>query len=250
MLPKIGAGKKPIKSAQREKREKAQQAVKEKIEDVSRQNKPKHLTAEELQSIADQAQQEGYAEGFKQGMDKGLKQGESKGKDLGERKAYQETKAALDAEKAKLAAIAQRLLEPMQAQEAFLEQQLLALALTLAKQLLLSEIESSPEKLARIINTAIAALPVGAKNITVFVNENDARLIDSIIPPEHRNWRLQDDNALASGGCRVETDESLVDYSIEKRLSEYLEEVNALDEQSPSAPPEDTANERGQPEND
>ncbi|SMF36405.1 flagellar assembly protein FliH [Alteromonadaceae bacterium Bs31] len=221
-LPSIGDKKKVVKSAQRERLEKKQQSAREKVENVSAHKKPKPLTADELKAIADQAQQEGYADGFKEGMDKGLKQGEASGRESGEKKAYTEVKSFLDDEKSRFSQIADRLMEPMQQQEQLLEKTVVELAIQIAAHLLQTEIESSPEKLVRVVNSAISALPVGAKNISVFVNEEDAKLIDSVLPEQHRNWRLIDDNSLASGGCRVETAESFIDYSVESRIAEYL----------------------------
>ncbi|WP_075185537.1 flagellar assembly protein FliH [Teredinibacter haidensis] len=227
-LPSIGEKRKVVKSAKREAREKAAAKASETVEDVPRQQKPKPPTAEQLQQIADLAQQEGYADGFKEGMEKGLKQGESKGQQLGEQKAYTETRQKLDDEKRRISSIANQLMEPLQGQDEQLETLVVDMALHLAKHLIASEISCSPETLSNLVNRAIKTLPVGAKNITVYVNEQDAKLLDTVIPVEHRGWRLCDDNSLITGGCRVETADSLVDFSIESRLAEYMQSVDEV----------------------
>lgn len=226
-LPRVGQRNKVVKSAKREQTEK-QKKTSEQIEDVPRSSKPKPMTANELQKIADQAQQEGYADGFKEGMEKGLKQGETKGFQSGEQRAYSETKGCLDDEKRRFEAISNQLFEPMQHQDKAIENRLVTMVMVLSKALLAQEITQDPSKLLVIVERVLAALPVGATNIRVYVNEGDAKLLEAVVPAAHRDWQLMNDNSLASGGCRVETLESLVDYSLETRLAEYLQEVDTL----------------------
>jgi|GEM_PF-1030199 len=224
-LPAMGKPGKVVKSAKREKRSRV---ASETIEDLGSRSKPKPLTAEELQKIADQAQQEGYADGFKEGMEKGLQQGETKGLQLGEHKAYAELKPKLLDEQQRFSTIATQLMEPMGQQDAGLEKLVLELVMGVSRHLLADEITASPSKLMHIVQRALAALPVGAKNIRVSVNEADARLLETVIPAEHRNWQLLEDDSLHSGGCRIETEESLVNYSIEARLNEFLSHAEEM----------------------
>ncbi|WP_045860427.1 flagellar assembly protein FliH [Teredinibacter purpureus] len=221
-LPDVGQHKKVIKSAETEKKAAQKKANSERVETVTRQEKPKPPTAEQLQEMADQAQQEGYADGFKQGMEKGVSQGEVSGLKAGELKAYKETKKRSDDEIARLAAIASQLFDPLQNQDQQLENIIVSMVVSLSKRLLGDEISAAPEKIVTIVNRAVKALPVGASNITVFVNEEDAQLIDASIPPEHRTWDIMNDAALARGGCRIETADSLIDYSVETRLADYF----------------------------
>ncbi len=241
-LPAIGEKKKVVKSARREQLEKKQQAAREKVENLAPKKKPKPLTADELKAIADQAQQEGYADGFKEGMEKGLKQGEASGRENGEKKAYGEVKSLLEDEKKRFSQIADRLMEPMQQQDELLEKTLLEMAVQIATHLLKAEIQRSPDKLVQLVNSTIASLPVGAKNISLYVNEDDAKLLDAALPQEHRNWRLIDDNSLTSGGCRLETAESFVDFSIESRIAEYF----ATAQQKDNTLPPDNGSEPGE----
>jgi len=238
-LPRMGEHESVIKSAAREKKSQASQTNESisEFDDESINQKP--LTAEELQNIAEQAQQEGYADGFKEGMEKGLKQGEAKGLELGEQKAYNETLAALNDQKQRLAAIADQLYVPMQNQDKEIEKTVVSMVLALTKHLLGSEIAENPDKLLGIINRALSALPVGANNIRVRVSEQDFELLEGIKPFAQRDWQLIPDAQLERGGCRVETDESFIDYACESRIQQYLKDVeeqkNAVDSEQPSA---------------
>lgn len=220
-----------VKSARREAAEKKPEENPEPVvEEVEEVEPPKLPTAEELKAIADQAQQEGYADGFKEGMEKGLHQGEEAGRKHGEEKAYGETRAKMDDEKARLQSIADRLFQPTQQQDEQLESLVVDMAVNLARRLLVNELNSQPEKITSVVKRALTELPVGARNITVELSPADMALLDEHLPESKRNWRATENAELHQGGCIVKTAESLIDYSVDQRLDTYLREI----EQSPA----------------
>lgn len=216
-----------IKSARREAAEK--QAEKEPepvIEEIEEVEPPKLPTAEELKAIADQAQQEGYADGFKEGMEKGLHQGEEAGRKHGEEKAYTETRAKIEGEIARLQSIADRMFEPTQQQDEQLETLVVEMAVNLARRLLVTELTAQPERITPVVKRALTELPVGAKNITVELSPADMALLDEHLPESKRNWRATENAELHQGGCIVKTAESLIDYSVDQRLDNYFREID------------------------
>lgn len=222
-LPDMGDGSGSIKAAKKKPRRSA--PGEEIIEDYSGDVAPKPMTAEDLKKMADEAQKEGYDEGYQEGLSKGLDEGNTKGLLEGRDKAYNETKANLDDERARLAAIASSLLLPYQEQEHALENIVVDLAMRMAKDIVFSEIQHAPTNLYDIVNKAMSALPVGAKNIMVYLNEHDAQLMDTVVPEKNRDWTIKIDPKLSSGGCRVETLESLVDYSIDTRFERFKKQI-------------------------
>jgi len=224
-LPSMGKSGKIIKSAGREAGDKKSKPSIESIEDISSKVKAKPVTANDLQKIVDQAQQEGYGEGFAEGMEKGLAQGEEKGRKLGEQKAYQETKAKLESDADRLAAIADQLFEPMQRQQESIENIIVEMAMSLAKKIIASELKQSPEALYAIVSSALNALPQGAANIIVYLNSEDATLLGDYISAADRDWQVKVDAKLSHGSCKIETRDSLVEYRVEERLAEYMERV-------------------------
>ncbi|WNO07920.1 flagellar assembly protein FliH [Teredinibacter sp. KSP-S5-2] len=204
---------------------KKQEKTDESIETVSRAKKPKPLTAEELQLIADEAKKEGYNEGYQEGSKIGLDDGLKKGTKLGQDQAYAETKKKLEDEYNRLKSISQNLMQPLGEQEHALENIVIDMSIQLAKTLLQNELKQSPEYLFDIVKHAIAALPAGAKNVLVYLNERDAELFNQVFPEATRNWSIVVDNSLETGGCKIETAESLVDYSVTTRLQQYLLEI-------------------------
>jgi len=200
-------------------------AAEEIVEDYSGRVKPKPLTAEGLQQLAEEAKKEARELGYKEGFEQGHTAGKTKGYKDGQDSAYKETKNQLNQEIASLSSIAENLLQPMQDQEAQLENVIVDMAMHFAQEILGQEIRHNPESLYRVIENALLALPAGAKNISVFLNESDAEIVDKYLPSNTRNWRVKVDKSLKSGGCKVETLESLVDYTTAARFERFIAHV-------------------------
>ncbi len=195
------------------------------VEDYKGSVKPKPLTADDLQKLAEEAKKEAFDQGYQEGLAKGLAEGTQKGQKQGHNKAYQETKKLVTDEIKRMGEIASQLFIPMQDQEETLENIVVDMAMHFAQEIIAQEVRSSPQALLGIVNRALAALPAGSKNVSVYLNQADSELVDKYIPVAHREWRVHLDETVVSGGCRVQTHESLVDYTCEYRLAEYLKHM-------------------------
>lgn len=190
--------------------------------------KIKPLTAEQLQQIATQAEEEGRERGYQEGVQKGYAEGEKKGLMKGEQKAYSEIKAGLEEQKKRFQQIADALLDPLATQDNRLENIVLDMAVHLAKHLLNRELTDDPSSLFHLVERAIGTLPAGAKNIRIFLHPDDVELAHEAFAHLGRNWTFYADAKMSRGGVRLETDQSLVDYSVEQRLRLMLEQANFL----------------------
>jgi len=233
-------GGRVIRSAEREKKDK--DSLRESIEKVERH--PRQMTAQELSALADQARKEGYKEGYETAFNKGMQDGLAAGEKKGRQQAYDEAKTEIQELQTRLRTLATRLFDPYLGQEQALENQLLALVTELAKHLIAREVEADPQILRGVVEKALKAIPKGSDNIRVYLNEKDAAVLDTLRPRNVREWNVVVDNNIASGGCRVATRESLVDYSIETRVAEWTELVRMETEADPvsdlSSPPDDS----------
>jgi len=227
-LPSLGAGK-VIPSVKKQGGRDDAGNGRETIEDVSDVS-IKPLTADQLQQIAAQAEQEGRERGYLEGLQKGYAEGEKKGLQKGEQKAYSEIKAALEDQKQRFLTIADALLDPMKTQDASVENMVLDMAVHLAKHLLNRELTEDPSSLFHLVERAVGSLPAGAKNIRVYLHPDDVELAHEAFAHLGRNWNFFPDIHLSRGGCRVETDQSLVNYSVEQRLRVMLDQANFLGE--------------------
>lgn len=115
----------------------------------------------------------------------------------------------------------------MQKQQQDLEQIVVDIAVNMAKKILQAEISTDPSLLFALVNRAINELPVGAKNIHVSLNQQDAELMAGLAEETAgiKEWPVHIDNSLTSGGCRVTSDESLIDFDVSTRIAKYFDEA-------------------------
>lgn len=212
--PSVGSGGKVLSSAEKESRER-QRREQEIIEDVDGDNFDfSPMTAEDLQAITEAAEKEGFDKGYKQGL--------SKGELEGKKKAYDETTAqaneVLSNQVSQLLSIAEALIDPIDTQENELEKTLLNYVVELTRQLLERELQSDSSQVLTFLQRAVQALPIGAENIKVMLNPDDLALVETYAQEHQKDWSFQSDPNMLPGGCRIETRESLVDYSMEHRF--------------------------------
>ncbi|MCC6201946.1 MAG: flagellar assembly protein FliH [Gammaproteobacteria bacterium] len=149
------------------------------------------------------------AEGFRAGHDAGLAAGRAEGR------------AEFDANNKRLAALIAALTEPLQQVDETIVRTMGDLVILVAKQLVRRELKTAPGEIVAVVRQALAALPGGGQQPRIRLHPDDLELVRQALglPNDDRGWRLQPDPMLARGGCIVETDISLVDASVEARLS-------------------------------
>lgn len=182
----------------------------------------KALTAGQLEEITLQAQREGHAAGLEEGRNAGLAQGLEEGR--------AQARLELAQEVAQLQKVMVQLLDPIAAQHAEIEESLTHLALDIARAVLDRAPPLAAAELLPVVRRAVRELPVGARNITVLLHPRQAELLQGD-PEWPAAWQLQADSRVDVGGCKVATEQSLVDYSVELRFRQV---AAALLAQSPN----------------
>ena len=117
------------------------------------QNKP--VTARQLETIQAQAREEGFRQGLQEGREAGRKEFATQFQLL------QQLLAGLD--------------QPFEALDSSVEQQLAELAMLVARQLVRRELKTEPEQVISVVREALAALPVGARNVRLALNPEIGR---------------------------------------------------------------------------
>lgn len=177
------------------------------------------VSARELEAIVAQATEEGRREG--------LASGHAEGYIAGERAGREEGLAASRADLAQAAGRLARMLDvlhaPLQEQQEALRDALLEAVTRIARAVLRAETLAQPERIVHVIDEALAALPVGAHNVRVFVSQVDRALLEDFGEGDAFPALLVD-AALAPGDCRVETDDSLVDFTQSQRFAAIIEQ--------------------------
>ena len=162
-------------------------------------------SVEQLEHIQQQAQQEGFAAGFREG-------------------------GALAATHA--ASLQQVLVAFSQESQQFnqrLSDELLGLSLAISKQIIRESLKVHPELILAIVNEVLGELPHAHKHARLTLHPEDAALVrmrlgDAI---NHSGWHILEDAKMTRGGCRLDTPDCEIDASLEGR---WRRVVSALGE--------------------
>ena len=161
----------------------------------------KYLTAVQLERIQKQAYEEAYARGLKEGIAAGQSQMKEQAK--------------------RFLGLANLLEKPIKETEEKIENEIVLLCLAIAKQIIRREITTDPGHIIAVIREAVSALPSVAQKIRILLHPDDVVLVRSVLAEfnEDVSWRIVDDLALTRGDCKVVTENSQVDATLEKRLA-------------------------------
>lgn len=201
---------------------------------------PKSTTApptlDEIEAIQREAQEEGFAAGYQEGRREGRDQGYKKGQLEGHAEGYQRgfaeglnsgrDEALLRVQK--LEQILNTLSRPLAALDKSVEEELAALAIDIARQLVRRELRAAPGEIVAVVREAVGLLPVASAGVQVRLHPEDARLIREVLslgPEDQPVWRIIEDQALTRGGCVVNSELSRIDATVEKRLGAVIATV-------------------------
>jgi flagellar assembly protein FliH len=172
------------------------------------------LTAHALQSVQKSAYEEAHAEGRKSGFARGLAEGRAAGRT--------ETEPLL----AQVQTLLGLLAEPLQQLDDEIEATLAAVAMAVARQLVRREIRLDPGEVVGVVREAVSALPGRSRDVRLYLNPEDMSLLrEALALDDDAPWTLVEDPVLSRGGCRVETDASRIDASVEGRLATAIAAV-------------------------
>lgn len=162
-------------------------------------------TAEDIENIHREAHHQGYDEGRNEGHEAGRKQGYAEG----QAKAAEEASRLLRATE-KLDAALGRI-------DQEIADELLALALEIARQVVRSEISAHPESLLNMVREGLGQLP--HHHVAIYLNPEDASLVRSYLGDQltHAGHRIHEDPKLKPGDCILEAGGSHVDATLTTR---------------------------------
>jgi len=154
-------------------------------------------TAEELEAIREAARGEGLEEGRAAGFEEGMAAG----------------RAAAAAELEHLRAIAAGFGQAVAQADEAIANDVLDLALHLARAMLRTALEVRPELLIPAVREAIEYLPVLQQPALLMLNPQDAEIVRGAIGEEldKGGWRVVPDPAIGRGGCKVDTATNQID---------------------------------------
>jgi flagellar assembly protein FliH len=105
------------------------------------------------------------------------------------------------------------------------QQELVLLAVSLAKAVLKTEVSMSSESLKTAIREAIAVLPLCDTEYKIHLHPQDLETIQAEMNPSElteKRWRLLSSTEQEQGGCKVVTESNAVDMSIARRCDQIF----------------------------
>ncbi len=171
-------------------------------------------------SPSGQVRRTAYQESLAQGRDEGQRLGRQEGLAAG--------RAELLAEADRFRELMLVLARPLEQIDDNVERSLVTLAMTVARQLVRRELKSEPGQVVAAVREAVATLPVASRSLQVHLHPEDAELVRVALNLNSNSagpWEIVEDPVLTRGGCRVVTEDSHIDATIENRLAATIAEV-------------------------
>jgi len=168
-------------------------------------------TAEDIERIHTEAQQEGYNAGYEAGFAEGQQAGTE----------------AIAAQARQMAALLDNLRGSLQEIDQTVADAVLELALETARQVLRSAIRNQPEALLPVIREAITNLPLHHGTITLHLHPSDASFVRAHLGEQlpGSGWHVLEDPAIDAGGCYLKAGASEVDATMATRWQRVLEAI-------------------------
>jgi flagellar assembly protein FliH len=167
-------------------------------------NTPPQDEARDLETLRKEAQAKGYAEGHSKGL----------------LQAQAETNRRLQTLEMVLNALA----KPYEDINQQAIDSLAMLAGKIARCLVKRELRTEPEAIIALVRDTVAILNSSAEKLNVFLNPEDAQLIQSITrtSSEKSRWKIIDDPLIPRGDCRVTSRDATVDGSLMSRINTII----------------------------
>jgi len=180
----------------------------------------------ELARLRLAAQQEGEARGHELGHARGLAEGHAAGL------------AQAQAQAAQLQALAESLPAALCLAQGQVADDLLALALDIARQVVGQALAAEPQAIVAVVHELLQAEPALSGAPQLLLHPDDAALVKEHLGDELKNagWRIRPDAQLARGGCRVTAASGEKDASLETRWARVAAALARQVGPAPGAP--------------
>ncbi|MCL5425159.1 MAG: flagellar assembly protein FliH [Gammaproteobacteria bacterium] len=173
----------------------------------------------ERQELHKRIRQQAEEEGYKAGFEKGQQEGFIKGLDDGNAQAKEELKEHIRLSVTPLNTLAKQFSDALERIDDTIAHDLVELALATGKQLASDALQETPEQILAVVRELLHTEPPLVGQQRLWLNPNDHALVEEHLGNELRaaNWKLQPDDQLARGGCRITSAQGEIDATFESR---------------------------------
>lgn len=191
-------------------------------------------TAEEIEAIRQAAHDEGFAQGkaqgFEEGKREGLEQGLAEGRETGYNEGLaqgqEEGRGDVQAQAEVWQQLAEKLHAPLSQANDETRDQLVKLAVTLARSVLKLEPVTNSDVILQALSEGMKALPINQTRYQIHMHPEDIELVTSHFG-EHtikdKGWSFVSTPTMQRGGCDITTEHNAVDVSIERRCRDVID---------------------------
>ncbi len=178
-------------------------------------------TAEEIERLHEQIRAAAYEEGHSQGY----AAGHAAGFEAGHGAGYADGQAEVAAEAARIAALADELEQAFSGLDREVAEELMALAIEMARQMVRTTLAQHPESILETIRSALSQLPQG--NAVIRLHADDLELVRAYLAEQQTpvSHRLIEDGSLERGEFRIDAQSAQIDGSLETRWRRVLESI-------------------------
>lgn len=191
-------------------------------------------TAQEIEAIRQAAYEEGHEEGkaagFEEGKAQGLESGLAEGQETGHAEGLAQ---GLDEGRQHIATqaevwqlLADKLHDPLSQVNDETRDQLVKLAVTLAKAVIRTEVTTNTQVILQALSEGIKALPINQTEFQIHMRPEDISLVKAHFGEDEivkKGWNFIESHAMERGGCDIATTHNAVDVSVERRCRDVID---------------------------
>ena len=132
---------------------------------------------------------------------------------------------------AQLDSMLQMLAEPLQKMDDAVVLQVSELAMAVAKQIIRRELRIDPGQVIAVIREAMGALPVTVRKVSLYIHPDDVAMVREVFAlgdktdSDDIKWRIIEDPMLTRGGCRIHSENSTIDATVETHLNRIINTI-------------------------
>ena len=176
------------------------------------------VTVASIRSTLESARQKGYDEGFERGHAEGV--------------------AKAQAITADIEQLLTAMVEPFAKQEETLFREQCLVISRIATAVIERELQLEPATIEQALSSALEVVKNEPQPLEIEINASDLERLETVAPDllQGKSWRVETDDDLMPGGCRIKVGDSIIDASIEARLQAAIREALGLELPEREAP--------------
>lgn len=171
------------------------------------------------EKVMEEAREIGYREGWEAGHAAGYEAGFTEGAEQGHKQARQKQERLTKETLAPLKPLAEHFSQALEELDAALGDALVDLAMATGRQLACDALQADPKQVLALVHALLHTEPAMSGKPCLWLHPQDRALVEEHLGSElaAAGWRLQPDEQISRGGCRVTSESGEFDATWESR---------------------------------